>query len=76
MPLQHIALSSALLPPLCQDDLGAGALVVGLDAVAAPAAAVAAPAAAGAAAGVAGRPLPAALALTGQALGMWELRTW
>ena len=69
MPLQHIALSSALLLPLCQDDLGAGALVVGLDAVAAPAAA-------GAAAGVAGRPLPAALALARQALGMWELRTW
>ena len=66
MPLQIVALSPALSPPLGFDVLGAGALVDGLDAVTTPTAA-------GAVAGVTGRHLPAALALAGQALGMWEL---
>ena len=65
MPLQVVALSPTLSPPLGFDILGAGVLVVGLDAVATPAAVVAA-------AGVAQRPLPASLALAGPALGMWE----
>jgi hypothetical protein len=56
--LHHAVQPSALPPPFLQ-----GGLDVGV-----------APAVAGAAAGVAGRPLPAALDLAAQVLGMWEVR--